>query len=127
MTKCNSGKWWNNDKRLCECKKRHVFDKDYIWNPATCTCQNGKYLVLWIIICDEIIDADEEAKSNDEDTKTFTTTFNEKNITYKTKNFYILLTISLISIALWTAVSIYCYLIKYREKSKTFITISQHK
>ena len=45
LTKCNSDKWWNNDKRFCECKKGRVFDKDYIWNPATCTCQNGKYLV----------------------------------------------------------------------------------
>ena len=78
------------------------------------------------IICDKIIDADAEAKSNDEETKTLPTTFNEKNITYKTQNFYILLTFLLITIALLIAVSIYCYLIKYRAK-KTFITISQHK
>ena len=38
------------------------------------------------ITCDEIIDADAEAKSNDEETKTFPPNFNE------TQNFYILLT-----------------------------------
>ena len=34
--KCNSTiQLWNNDKCWCECKKRHVCEKDYIWNPAT--------------------------------------------------------------------------------------------
>ena len=28
--KCNSDQWWNNDECLCECKKRHAFEKDYI-------------------------------------------------------------------------------------------------
>ena len=47
--KCNSDQWWNNDKFCCKCKKRHISEKDYIWNPATCSCENGKYLVLWMI------------------------------------------------------------------------------
>ena len=25
-------------------KKHHVCEKDYIWNPSTCSCENGKYL-----------------------------------------------------------------------------------
>ena len=25
-------------------KKHHVSEKDYIWNPATWSCENGKYL-----------------------------------------------------------------------------------
>ena len=25
-------------------KKHHICEKDYIWNPATCSCENGKYL-----------------------------------------------------------------------------------
>ena len=25
--KFNSDQWWNNDKCLCECKKRHVCEK----------------------------------------------------------------------------------------------------
>ena len=33
---CNSDQWWNNDKCRCECKKRHVCEKDYVWNPVTC-------------------------------------------------------------------------------------------
>ena len=27
---CNSDKWWNNNKCRCECKKRHVYEKDYV-------------------------------------------------------------------------------------------------
>ena len=25
-------------------KKIYVCEKDYVWNPATCNCENGKYL-----------------------------------------------------------------------------------
>ena len=57
--KCNSDKWWNNNKCWCECKKRHACEKDYVWNPATWSCENGKYLASVIddsmISCDEII------------------------------------------------------------------------
>ena len=35
MKKCNSVQWWNNNKCRCECKKCHVCEKDYIWNPST--------------------------------------------------------------------------------------------
>ena len=57
--KCNSDKWWNNNKCWCECKKRHVCEKDYVWNPATWNCENGKYLASVMddsmISCNEII------------------------------------------------------------------------
>ena len=63
-----------------------------VWNPDTCNCENGKYLASVMndsaIVCDEIIDADAEAKlndeanSNDEETKT---NFNEKKATIKDK------------------------------------------
>ena len=56
------------------------------------------------ITCDEIIDVEE-------------TNFNEKNITCKTQNFYILLAFLLITIILLIAVSIHCYLIKYQAKN----------
>ena len=50
-------------------KKKH-HEKDYIWNPATCSCKNGKYLASIIddsvITCDEIINT----------TKTISTHFN---------------------------------------------------
>ena len=59
----------DNDKGPCECKKRHVCVKDYSWNPATCSCLNGKYLAIILdgseIRCNEIIDADAQAKLND--------------------------------------------------------------
>ena len=63
-----------------------------------------------MILCCEIIEA--EAKSYDEETKTVTTNFNEKNAICKTKKMYILLSFLLIAIPLLIAVSIYCYLIK---------------
>ena len=63
----NTDQWWNKYKSRYECKKRHVCEKDYVWNPATCSCENGKYLADIIdnsvIICDEVIDADAEANS----------------------------------------------------------------
>ena len=59
------------------------------------------------IMCDEIIE------SYNEKIKTVPTNFNKKNITCRTEYFYILLAFLLITIALLTAVSIYCYLIKY--------------
>ena len=65
---------------------------------------------------DSFIFCDEVTKSFDEEIKTIPTNFNEENITCKTRSFYILLAFLLIIITLLIAVSIYCYLIKYREK-----------
>ena len=59
--KCNSNKWWNNDKRRCECKKHNIWEKDYIWNPASCSCKNGKYLAN--IMDDSVITYDEITES----------------------------------------------------------------
>ena len=89
-TKCKSNKWWNNDKYRCECKKHRICEKDYVWNPATCNCENGKYLAS--IKDDSVITCDEVIKSYDEEIKTSPTNFDEKNITCKTQSFYILLT-----------------------------------
>ena len=75
---------------------KNVCEKDYVWNPSTCNCENGKYLASIMddsaIICDEVIDADadKEANSNNE------TNFNEKKQLST-------------AIALSIAVSIYCY------------------
>ena len=110
-TKCKSNKWWNNDKYRCECKKHHICEKDYVWNPATCNCENGKYLAS--IKDDSVITCAEVIKSYDEEIKTSPTNFDEKNITCKTQSFYILLTFLLVAITLLIAVSKYYYLIKY--------------
>ena len=67
VRKCNSKQKWNNYEFRRKCEK-HMCGKDYIWNLATCSWKNGKYLAS--IICnsvityDEIIDA--EDKSYDE-------------------------------------------------------------
>ena len=112
--KFDEKRWWNNDRSRCECKKHNVCEKDYVWNPAKCNCENGKYLASIIddptIICNEVI------KSYDEEVKTIPTNFNEKKVTCKMQSFYISLVFSFIAIALLIAVSIYCYLIKHRRK-----------
>ena len=79
-------------------KEHHVCEKDYDWNPATCSCKNGKY--LGSIIDDSVVTCDEIKET----TKTVSTkTAPTKNTS---TNFYILLTVLLISIALLIAVSI---------------------
>ena len=67
------------------------------------------------IICDKIIELYAKLSWNDDDDKI---NFNGNKATCQTQNFYILLPFLLITIALLTAVSIYCYLIKYRAKQK---------
>ena len=80
--KCNPDHWWNSDKCWCECKNPHACEKDYVLNPALCNCENVKYLASivddWAIISDEIIDAEAEARLNDQ------INFNENKATCKT-------------------------------------------
>ena len=113
--KCNSDQRHNNDKCQCECKKIHVCEKDYVWDPAACNCENGKYLA--IIKDNSVITCDELLESYGEEIKTIPTNLNEQNITVKAQNFYILLVFLLITIALLITVG----------KTKTFFTISRHK
>ena len=65
--------------------------KSYVWNPATCSCENKKYLASIMgnsaIMCDIAID------SYDEEAKTIPTNFNEKKATCKTQNLYMSLAI----------------------------------
>ena len=81
--KCSWNQIWNNNKYQYVCKnlKNIVHGKKYyIWNLATCSCENGKYLASIIdnsvIMCDEIIHA--VAKSYNEKTKSVPTNFNEE-------------------------------------------------
>ena len=69
------------------------------------------------IRCDEIIDPDAEV-SNNEETKTIPTNFNEKNIIVKTKKKFFLLAFLLITKALLRALNVYCFLIKCQTKQK---------
>ena len=118
----NSYQWWNNNKYQCECKKCYVCEKN-VWNPATCSSENGKYLASIMdnsaIICDEVIDAG--TKSNDEAKWYDETNFNEKKTTCKKLNFHSLLAFLLIAIALLIAVIIYCDFIKYQAKRKRLL------
>ena len=84
-------------------KKHHVCEKYYVWNPATCNCENWKYLPS--IMDDLAIKCDEIMKSFDEEIKPLPTNFNEKKVTCKIQNLYILLAFLLITIALLIAVS----------------------
>ena len=45
-------------------------------NPASCSCNNGKYLAN--IMDDSVLTCDEIIKSYDEEAKIVSTTFNEK-------------------------------------------------
>ena len=82
----------NNDKCQYECKKRQVYEADYVWNLFTCDSENEKYLASIIddsaIRLDKIIDADDKAKSFDK-IKTIPTNFDEKKATSKAKKIYI--------------------------------------
>ena len=88
------------------CKNINICEKDFIWNPATCNCENGKYLasIMDKIICDEIVDVKEK-------------NFNEKNITFKTQSFYILLT--LLTFYYYIIESCYYKLLSDKTSSKT--------
>ena len=114
-------------------KTRHLCEKDYIWNPAKCRCENERnsasIMTDSAITCDEVKGA--EAKSNNEESKTIPTNLNEKiYITCEIENFgsamiiskkaseYTSLAFLLIIIALPIALSIYCYLIKFIAEPK---------
>ena len=65
--KCNPNQKLNKDNCRCECKnlrKHHVCKKGFIWDPATCSCEIGKYLASInedsMIMCDEIIEKKQE-------------------------------------------------------------------
>ena len=87
--KCNSNLIWNNNKF-----PRQVCEKGYIWNPATCSCENSRYAKNIIddleFTCDETIETTKSIM-----TKTFLpsflTNFNEEKVICKMKNVYILL------------------------------------
>ena len=74
--KYNLSQWWNNDKCQCECKNCSVCERDFVWNPSACNCENGKYLAS--IIDDSVIMCDEVIEPYDEEVKTIPTNSNEK-------------------------------------------------
>ena len=109
--KFNQDQWWNNNTYRRQCKKHHPCEKDYIWNPPTYSCENGKFLAS--IMNDSAITCDNIRESCKKETN-----FNEKKATSNMQNFYILLAFLLNTVALLRPVSIYCYLKKYQAKQK---------
>ena len=89
---------------------KNICEKDYIWNPSTCICENGKYLAS--IMDDSVIRCDKIRE------EAVPTNFNEKKPICKMQNSYVLVAFLLITIALLIVVCIYCYLIKYRAKQR---------
>ena len=77
-----------------------------------------------VITYDEIIDT--EVKRTTKKQKQFQQILMKK-AARKAQTFYILLAFLLTTIVLLRAVSVYCYLIKYRAKKKTPVGISCHK
>ena len=67
---------------------------------------------------DPVIFRDEVIELLDEEIRTITITFYDKNITCKAHNFYVILPFLLITIAILIAISIYYYLIKFQAKQK---------
>ena len=92
----------------CESKQIQVYEKEYVWNPSKCICENGKYLAS--IMDDSMMWWKwwKYRKSYDEKIKTIPTNLR--------KTFYVLLAFLLITITLLIAVSICCYMIKYQSK-----------
>ena len=93
------------------CKKIHICEKDFL-EPATCNCENGKYLAS--IMDDSTIIFDEVRESYDEEIKTVPINFNKKSNLQNTKFQYF--TCLFINYHCIIAVSIYYYLIKHPRK-----------
>ena len=89
-------------------RKHHVYEKIYIWNPSTCTCENGKYSAS--IIGDSVIIYDE----------TIEATISRRNIAIR--NFNSLLTFLIFTIAVLIVVSVYCHFIKHQSKQNQLLT-----
>ena len=86
--------------------------KGYIWNPATCSCENGRYAKSTIndavIICHEILETTKRIMTKTIPAKSISIDLNEKKVICKIKKFYILLAFLLITKTFLIDVRIYC-------------------
>ena len=56
--KCNSYQWWNNNKCRCECKKRHVCEKDLMKRKQSVKCKISTFYLIdscyYLLLFDKI-------------------------------------------------------------------------
>ena len=127
--KYNSNQNCSQQLYLCECKnslKHHVCEKDHVWNPSKCACENWKFLESIIgdsvATCDEIIEMTKSIPTKIVPIKAFHQKLFQqiliKIITCKIDHFCILLIFLLINRLLLIIVIIYCCLIKHQSKEK---------
>ena len=81
--KCNLDQWCGITRNVhVSVKTSYIIEKDYILQPTTRICKNGKYLASIMddsaIVCNEVIE------SYDEEKKTIPTNFNENKAICKT-------------------------------------------
>ena len=76
--KFNSDQKRNSNESWCECKnlkEHHVCKKHYIWNPATYSCENFKYVGNIIdnsvITCEKVINITSKTKKKKKSQKLF--------------------------------------------------------
>ena len=101
--------------------------KDYSWDHATCTCENGKHLesitAYPVIICDETINPADSVSTNvlTNVTSIVSTNFYNKKIGY-IMDYYILNTVLLVVILLFI-ITIICYhYAKHRSNVKNVLS-----
>ena len=56
------------EENIIQIKKCHVCEKDCVWNPTTCSCENEKYLAT--MMDDLAITCDKNIESYDKETRT---------------------------------------------------------
>ena len=72
---------------------------------------------------DSAITSDQVIESYDEKINTIPTNFNKKKASCKMQSLYVLVAFLLITIALFIAISIQCYLLKYQAKQKRLLPL----
>ena len=124
---CNLNQKLNNDKCQSECKKRHMYEKDYSWNPGTCICENSKYLKSIandsVIACNDVeifidsvsIKMTHTAPTNV--TSTASINSDNKKVRYE-MDCYILHSFLLVIILLFIIAIIFYHYAKHKSKQK---------
>ena len=107
----------------CECKIYNKCDKDHSLNPSTCICENNNYFKsvadTSVTKCNKIVIVIKNlsTKKTNSITANVTTTALINCHSIKVRDCYILHAVLLIAITLLIAVSVCCYLIKYRARN----------